>query len=329
MSTVYLHVGPHKTGTTYLQKLWESHPEQLKQHNLVYPKVFYMAKGQHHIVTHLLSNNKGEAFQKGMSTLNNIEEDIILSSENFSSLTKKQFEDLRNALKGKKIKVVYYFRNPTQRFISKWQETIKHGGVVSFYEFYATNVQKPLLSNDLNPLLLLERLSQVFGKKNVYIIDYQNAYSTLSMMKEFQKVTGRKQVIQDIDVSVNSMSDLADIELIRIFNEKALQRNLLQQSNIREMYYSLLKQNIITNEHFKKEIVKHVTPIVLGDTFLDKRVYEILKQQYGDNFVNTLSKPKSRKYNVINDRYMMNENLMTDINHTFDILLKHVRPETD
>ena len=72
MSTVYLHVGPHKTGTTYLQKLWESHPEQLKQHNLVYPKVFYMAKGQHHIVTHLLSNDKGEAFQRGMFRLSSI-----------------------------------------------------------------------------------------------------------------------------------------------------------------------------------------------------------------------------------------------------------------
>ena len=329
LSTIYLHVGPHKTGTTYLQTLWEKCPEELKKHNLVYPKVFYMAKGQHHLVTHIRHDIKGESFHKEISFLNNITEDIIISSENFSILTKKEFEELRHIFKNKKIKVIYYFRTPTLRFISKWQETIKHGETESFFEYYTKHSIKPLNSTELNPLLILQILSEVFGKNNLYIIDYQRAYSNQAMMKEFEKVMNKKDVIADVDMTVNVMADLVDIEVLRLLNHKAMTDGLLQGSNIRELFYMLLRKEKIDMSKVKEKISKYLTSIVFGNTFIDRHVYFKLKKQYSKNFVNELSPTKDKKYQLINDKYMMDEGIMVEINHIYDVLSEHMEKSTN
>ncbi len=324
MSTIYLHVGPHKTGSTYLQTLWEQSFKELKKHNLVYPKVFYMAKGQHHLVTHIRQNIRGKSFQSGISLLNSIKSDIIISSENFSILTKKELEELRELFKNKDIQVIYYFRNPTQRFISKWQETIKHGATESFFEYYTKHSIKPLKSNELNPLLFLQDLSEVFGKNNLHIIDYQQAYSNKSMMKEFGKVINKIDVISDIDIIVNEMADLMDIEIMRLLNYKAMVDGSLHGSNIREVFYMLLRNEKINISGVKEKMSKYITSMVCGDTLIDRHVYLKLRQQYSTNFVNALSLNKNKSYKLINDRFMMDQTIISEVNNIYDVILEYI-----
>ncbi len=325
MSTIYLHVGPHKTGTTYLQKLWENNTESLAKNRLLYPKIFYTANGQHHFVTHLLANNFDETFQQAVEFLNAAEEDIILSSENFSVLKKEQFATIRKVLAGKEIKVVYYYRHSTQRFLSKWQETIKQGERHSFYEYYTKHNLKPFQSNELNPLLLLDMLSQVFGKKNIHIVDYKQAYSQLSMMKEFEKIMHRENVIPDANETVNSMSNLADIEIIRVLNYKAFKSGILKQSNVREVYNMLIYKNILNTEKVKEKIFKYSTLLKLGNTQVDRQIHSNMEKQYGSNFVNNTTKVEEKEYLLINDRYLLDEQIMAELDQVFALVSQHVK----
>lgn len=320
MSTIYLHVGPHKTGSSYLQNLWNTHTEVLEKNGLIYPKTFYRANGHHQLTAHLLTDNFGKEFQKDAAYLNALQEDIILSSESFSNLKKKHFLKLKEVFRNKNIKIIYYFRNPTQRFLSEWQETIKQGSMKSFFEYSNNHFMKPLHSRKLNPLPFLEDLVNVFGRENLYLIDYNNAYSNMSMMAEFEKIPGKKKLIPDIDKTVNKMRDLAQIEILRLLNYKAFQEGWLKHSNVRQIFYKKLRKNLIHTEALQNKLHKYDTEISLGDTMVDKRIFQRLNQNFKNCFVNDISEMKDVKYHIISDKWLLDKDLLKEVDNIYHII---------
>ncbi|MFT4941271.1 MAG: hypothetical protein ACI88A_004339 [Paraglaciecola sp.] len=92
MKKLFLHVGPHKTGTTLIQKFLLDNSAELFKSNVVYPKRFLKFFGHHDF--------RDKAAQKAFSKedvafINDNEHDWLLSSENFISLDKNALEYIK------------------------------------------------------------------------------------------------------------------------------------------------------------------------------------------------------------------------------------------
>lgn len=321
MSSLYLHVGPHKTGSTYLQALLGSNTDVLKQHNIIYPKNVFYAAGQHTLRKYYLANDFGKEFQDGVTYLNSLKEDIILSSENFMLMKKEHFEKLKDDFPNKDIKIIFYFRNPSKRLISDWQETVKHGNTRSFFEYSTNHFFKPLSSNKLNLVLFLTEITNVFGKDNLYLIDYDTAKKNNSMMQEFNKVIGHDNLILDADKSVNKMRDLFQIEILRYMNQRAANEGKLNTSNIRELFDKKLKTKEISIDSIEKYFKKYYVTLSLGNTMADRSLYNLIKKRFHNRFINQISIPSETSYKIISDRWVFDNKIKKLAEETYQELM--------
>ena len=219
MNTLFLHVGPHKTGTTSIQKFLMDNQAELFKSNLVYPKRYMKIYGHHDFRNLLdkqnLSNEDIDFFGQNHN--------FLLSSEDFISLGKEQFEYLRHSIENKKVVVIFSWRRASFKLYSIWQETIKHGATESFYSYYHSHLARPAQSQMLSADLKLNMLTHVFGKDNVKVLDYDESEQNNSLIQDFLTVCGvswSEGFIKSDENSnaVNRSMDVTDIEIIRALN---------------------------------------------------------------------------------------------------------------
>ena len=93
-NNLVIHAGPHKTGTSYIQKKCVDNYELLKGSRVLYPKTGIRAYG-HHEIPRAVSNGAWRNSRLYSSFLEEIRdgEAIFLSSENFSMLDSKGWDE--------------------------------------------------------------------------------------------------------------------------------------------------------------------------------------------------------------------------------------------
>lgn len=132
MPTIYLHVGPHKTGSSYLQNLFSSQSRSLEKQGILYPSIGRNGWTGHHNIAWLfadahLRNTTYGKLSKGISQLASEKRDILLSSEVFSTLKESQLIKLRDAFPDQNFHVLYFLRKGSAFIVSLWRESVKNG----------------------------------------------------------------------------------------------------------------------------------------------------------------------------------------------------------
>ena len=136
---LYLHIGSHKTGTTSIQFALKENTKALAENGLLF--FFQKQNGSwegfpdlHDWIKYIEANRvvpRGAQvpnLKQLVSSLSKYEQDIIISSENFSFFfEKKPIEDLHSALSKvfDEIRVICYLRRQDQHIISHAQEGSK------------------------------------------------------------------------------------------------------------------------------------------------------------------------------------------------------------
>lgn len=173
-----LHVGPHKTGSTYLQKRLAEGRSELARQGVAYPEYAFSLLGHHEVVDHLRgwkTPTKGlslESLHQHCST----HEVSIISSENFVFLSEEQLVPLARIFESHRIHVVFYLRSLIDIWPSHWQELIKHGAELTFAEYMAT-AHGLMDKVDLQPIrydIQLQKLANVFGISHLRVVSYDN-----------------------------------------------------------------------------------------------------------------------------------------------------------
>ena len=150
MSRVYLHIGLHKTGTTYVQQLMRANRKRLRRDG-----VFYAGgkdlPSQVFAVWDLLGRRpEGEgdarisgAWQGLVDGVNaGDDEAVLISDEHLSLATAKQAGTAARAFPGREVHVVVTVRDLGRTLASSWQEEVKNRGAWTWEEFSAA-VQDP------------------------------------------------------------------------------------------------------------------------------------------------------------------------------------------
>ncbi|AYM85597.1 hypothetical protein [Pseudoalteromonas agarivorans] len=315
---LFLHVGPHKTGTTLIQKVCLDNQQALLSGGVFYPKNYVRIFG-HHLIRDLI---KGRQLSESDSNFfKEIDSDILLSSEDFISFSIKDFEYIKTFFSDFDVHVIYSWRRASLKMYSIWQELIKHGQSVSFFEFYHNHLARPAQSYMLSADLQVERFVKVFGIKKVHLIDYDKAAKDKNLLELFFSIINCKYSKEYLEKSESKVSNNRslnpfDTETIRILNKIMSSKYGMHGNDVREAYLDHYSELDITELH--QIMQTQVTSLPVGNYFIDKKTERVMYSKFKENFINFEQAQYTSSITLIQDSWLMNSEAITLINNLAD-----------
>lgn len=241
---LYIHVGPHKTGTSTIQNGLDSNIEALRSQGYDYPKVGYVYKGHGNIVSDLTNSTQFNSILGGLNELrdyaNECTYNLIISSENFDGITTKApLEKIHKTFGSDfEIHIIGYLRAQTELLVSLWKsDHWWKGAGIPFHLWLTRNVAKHqfLDFDEFSDLV-----ASVFGQDKVHLEIFKPNNENLFF--EFLNLCGIKDTssFQRTANANISMPDSA-FELMRQLYFHPYQKQPNQTNQYKEAYKQSIK----------------------------------------------------------------------------------------
>lgn len=230
-----IHIGPHKTGTTAIQKTLHELSARVSAEGWIYPTVGFVEHAQHG-VSAAFEGRPNWSPEQILSKLNGIDSDLILSSENFSLLTAEQVKNLVKGLRPGNYRVVYYVRNILTTIYSNWHEFVKHGSTLTFPEYLAKRCIAPFVYRDVNPEISLLAWADAVGRDSVdvYLYDKIEDCSRHFIDAYFPNI----EIKSEGHIrSINAALDFITVEVLRKLDgyQQTVLRNSVYLERVKEL----------------------------------------------------------------------------------------------
>lgn len=216
-----LHVGPPKTGTSYIQTLLNHNWAELMEHDWEYPPAGQTPKNWgHHLLAYrhpeyLTPGTDGYAALSALATTGN---NIVMSAEGFVGWQTEQFEALAKVTGATDIEIVFLLRNPFQVFYSTWKEMVKQGKLDNLPEFFMQHFADPSHSALINPTMLLRKMSLLPSPYRLTILSYDQLRASKTPIFDpiWYKVLGIASPYHEHRKSVNQSFTIEISEFLRM-----------------------------------------------------------------------------------------------------------------
>jgi hypothetical protein len=169
-----LHIGSDKTGTTAIQSALHKNRELLASKRVLYPK---LNLSDHHgcLVIELRDGKQGTAWKKLNKQIGDTTSDVlIISSEAFCTLSKKDIKLLGEWLNPDNVTVICYLRSADQYLESGFMQRLKDSK--SDQDFSRLYLMARFLPAAINPIVYQA------GLKNRFVLSWQKNYSPKKMI---------------------------------------------------------------------------------------------------------------------------------------------------
>lgn len=185
--TIFLHVGPHKTGSSHIQYYLTKVRQNLMERGICWPSLSNISTSYSHKALSSLAFDLRSKDQANPQILQEVTKcltrglSVIISAEDLCNLDEEEIFILRDALihlipSQVKIQfqVIIYYREWISRMYSTYAEETRKslGKGISFSRHLFIYYDKFYNSAQMNTLLLARRYQKVFGMRNLVIIDY-------------------------------------------------------------------------------------------------------------------------------------------------------------
>lgn len=239
MKKIYLHIGPHKTGSTYIQKVLFDSRKLLSDKGLYYPDNLIGPQWGHHKLVEAIKQRNEKEINLFLQKLSDVN---FISSENFENLSEDDIHYFSTLTESFSFEIIFVKRSFSELIISNWQESIKHGSHQTWTEFVLEHVMRPFSSLILNQSSTLEKWSKL--SNNIYAVDYDklkkekidivDSILHRILNENFEKVsTGHH---------INASMNYSDIEVIRVLNMISNNEGINPSTKIRDSYIRLKKE---------------------------------------------------------------------------------------
>jgi hypothetical protein len=214
------HVGPHKTGSTYLQDLFFDHREALNRHGILYPAQWLGPHTGHHLLADTIKRRLTDSLTANFAELMTHDGTVLLSSEDMADLTADDWAIVRLLLSNNATTFVFYCRRWSELIPSCWQEEVKQGSIETFPEFYAPRISNPFNNNIINYSITLDNIAKAFDQSAIALISYNNlAENNVDLFSHFvNSVLRLKEFPHPNSRSSNRSLGIREVELIRALN---------------------------------------------------------------------------------------------------------------
>ncbi|MEP0201384.1 MAG: hypothetical protein ABJ084_10560 [Halioglobus sp.] len=282
MKELYLHVGPHKTATTYVQKILHANRDRLAKSGIEYPEQFFLYNGHHLLYDEIRTDSRSEVYLSNIRALNSLSSNLIISSERLWNLSPTRLASVISDFDEFRVIIIYSYRTPTIRFFSEWQENIKHGSCDSFLEDCGKAYRKPFASDRLNPLPKLEEYARLFGLENIRILDYEAGLRTGTTVNSFLNAIGSDADVDELNEITNPSLPTHIIEIVRALNSIHAGIGKRSTSEVREKFF-LMQSEFRAEVRLLKNIMSGSPGQIvnLGNTFVDTYVYNNIRARFG------------------------------------------------
>ena len=241
----FLHIGPHKTGTTYIQRECVTRRTELLNLGIHYPAIWNDQLYSHLGIYHQLRQGHNDFFAANfaqfLADAPNAEYALI-SSENLEELSQEAIGILARHFTPSETKIIYYARRWQPLLYSLWQEYIKHGGVKILPEYLMEETNNYFSNPGLNYNIVLDKFANVYGADNVIVRSYDNLTgSGENLFNDIVSViTETKSSLSEHNYLTNQAFNILDIEIVRILNSIFYSKYKIEDgSRIRDIYVSI------------------------------------------------------------------------------------------
>lgn len=161
---ISLHIGPHKTGTTTIQKCLRRSIGSYLPTPTWYP--IYPDRNHNQIALDLVKQGDGAEFRRIFDKCREGGvEHLVLSAEAFCIAYPKRFENLAAAFDGQDVHLFATLTSPIRRAVSLWQEHVKHRHARGFEEQPHAILDHASMAPDLVP-----RFAETLSARSTTII---------------------------------------------------------------------------------------------------------------------------------------------------------------
>jgi hypothetical protein len=233
-----LHVGPHKTGTTSVQRAFASRRDLLAAHGVAYPGkssaphgAVIARLGTHHGWYDELEPTSVRRWERFCETTRSLDATVVVSSEALCHADDVQATELCGELRPGPVRVVITLRPLAQLLPSSWQEYLKAGWGETYDEFLDEVLRRPSVTTGVfwsfwirqDHGRLVERWSAAVGPDRVTVVVADPGRPAL-LLKTFEDLVGvpRNTLLDGrADTGANRSLTVAECELLRRLNVDA------------------------------------------------------------------------------------------------------------
>jgi hypothetical protein len=231
--TVYMHIGPPKTGTTYIQSTLRAWHKDLKLAGFLFPGIPMFnhftaaldARGNLGYGIHVGEETERTkavgAWDRLLKKARSFDGTVIISHEVFASCDDEHARAAIRDLSGTELHLVVTARDPARQIVSSWQQRVRQGSKTPL-DTVAENVQKRrALSSGQDISALTERWAHDLDPDHVHIVTVPPSGSDPTLLwRRFAEVVGIDA--QRFDSSRTQRSNEGrgwiEIELLRRLN---------------------------------------------------------------------------------------------------------------
>jgi hypothetical protein len=232
LKTLYIHIGPHKTGTTSLQHFLHDERERLLAAGVLFPQDCLGSwRSQHRLAFSL----KGMADHKTGDVPNREEEfglvlseiarssagKVILSAEGFFALKIEAIRYLRQVFSRFDVRIVFYVRRQDETFLSTYAQQAKNPRTAFVKPIHAFLDAPDSLSRDLDIYQRASKWAAVFGKEHMEPRLYAEAGD---IPRDFMSYVGEEQLDEILLTAkrqyLNTSQSLEALEYVRAFKQQ-------------------------------------------------------------------------------------------------------------
>ncbi|MEY2976835.1 MAG: hypothetical protein RLZZ435_974 [Cyanobacteriota bacterium] len=214
MKTIYLHIGTHKTGTTFLQNILRENRDKLREFDYYYPRsaIPNSSLPGHHLLPRSVSDAREKFDEISKKTIvtdkiwNELLEElktqnlnkIIISSEDFCLLDHGEILKVREYLRDFRVEIIVYLRRQDEFLLSLYSELVKKG--------YYQNLESVLYEYEerFDYYSLLNTWADVFAKDHLKVGIYQKSGVKNNLLFDFLAKIDLHLDVQDLQL--NSLS---------------------------------------------------------------------------------------------------------------------------
>jgi hypothetical protein len=222
MTRFIIHIGPHKTGSTYLQNHLTHNRAALSGRGIYYPREWTTPEigWCHAELAKLLHQGKFDQIARTFADLKAAGwPAIVLSSEDFSSLSEDRLRFLRECT-GADTQIVFFARRWSELLQSHGQEHIRQGGTKLLPEFIAGILTDPFGSETINFSLVLDRVATAFGPSPLAVLSYNNILERGDNL--FSHFAAKILGVEDLPIispkRAHASLSIENIEVVRVLN---------------------------------------------------------------------------------------------------------------
>lgn len=231
---VFLHIGPPKTGTTYVQSLLRAWQPELRRAGVLYPGIpmlnhFYAALDARGNLGHAIRVGEHDvertaaigAWTRLVTAAKAADGTVVISHEVFASADDEHARAAIRDLDDTDLHLIVTARDPARQIVSAWQQRVRQGSTKSFAVVARRVSERQGLPPGQDVPELLERWGGTLPPDHVHVVTVPQAGGDpATLWHRFAEVVGINPVQFDTSRADRSNESLgwAEVETLRRVN---------------------------------------------------------------------------------------------------------------